>query len=376
MTHADGRRARPQLKSLILAALLVLLLKFPSSATTLDEILSAWSNRSLECDDLSVELKVQAVVPAGIKGVGGSVSSENVRCQYRLIGKWSGHRQEQMYLWTDQPPRNAETGEFDKRVTAEAISDGKQMVLREFAQQEYYQGTLMPPDEIFATQPALRPFVLMFRILNPLMGGFEPGRFRLTEEVGVVSDRDCRLLAITTSSGRRVLEFYVDPSLDYLVRRYSLYHPNGALWQQLDIQYRPDDQLGWAPRCYTIMTLDQEGQSEGYSEFEVIAMQVNSGLAVDDFRIDFPPGTIVTDRTQRPVVSYVVEPDGRKRSISQGERSALYSQKMKDVFPSLASGDTSRRSRRPWYRLALAASLITVTIVAYLVAMKRRRVFK
>lgn len=347
-----------------------------AEVVTLDRMISTWLKRSATCDDLYVEWEGVMVVPKKLQSEDrpSNESDEDVRIPFRNVVKWRGHKVERFYYWTDLPMRNSETGELDQQTQTTIVNgDTEAQILDIKRNQSFLEGSLDASDFMCVTVPSLRPFVLTFRLLNSEMGGHDRSTFRLTEEIGVVEGQECHVVALVDETGRRVHELLVDPAREYSIRRYRLYYPDGAPWQQIDVEYVKHHEFGWVPNTWTVFTLDEDGQRIDYHEHKLKSIYVNANVSEADFSIEFPPRTLVTDRRQRARTSYFVEDDGTHRPVTKDEKLALYSSAMKDVFPSLK--DHARepaKTGRVWY--IIGGALLLVAALAIPIVLKRRQI--
>jgi len=150
------------------------------------------------------------------------------------------------------------------------------------------------------------------------------------------------------------------------------YYPDGAPWQQIDVDYVMHEDFGWVPQAWTVFTLDEDGRRIDCQEHELESVRINADVSEADFSIDFPPRTLVTDRRDGSPSSFFVEDDGTHRPISEDEKLALYSSAMKDVFPTLSDhGRDPMGTERVWY--IIGGILLLIAIVAIPIVMKRRR---
>lgn len=338
-------------------------------AATLDEMVAVWAKREATCDDIHAKWKSVMVGPGHIQldtnhELRGA-SADDARVSFENILKWRGHATERFNYWTNMPGRNAETGQIEEGDVTTVVKGDTEAKTMKFAKnRDFSEGTLRASSPGIATFPTFRPLILTFRLLNQKMGGYDQSSFRLTEETGVVHGHECQLVVLLDqTTGRRVHELLVDPAAEYSIRRYRLNYPNGAPWQQLDIEYTQDRKLGWIPRSWTTTTMDEAGERLEFVDEELEFLKVNIGLSDEEFSVDFGPQTLVTDMRQGSRLYFLVQQDGSRREMSEEEKVRLYSGAMKQVFPSL-SNQTREGGTITWYvLLAMMALLIAVVLV-------------
>jgi hypothetical protein len=72
-----------------------------------------------------------------------------------------------------------------------------------------------------------------------------------------------------------------------------------------------------------VKKLERDGRLNHLSEINVLAYEINPKTSPEDFTIEFPAGTWVTDEMQG--IDYIVRPGGEKRLITMAEKTAQLS---------------------------------------------------
>lgn len=173
---------------------------------------------------------------------------------------------------------------------------------------------------------------LAFRPLNPaLRTTINPSRLTLAKRDEFHEGRRCVVLEqIQRSRGpgkppQFRYELWIDHSRASLPVRVVAYQ-NEFRTSDLTIQYRHDDQFAWMPAGWTFRRYGRTPQAPHWTtESVVTALEVNSSIPEETFRLDFPPGSMVGDKTAaRSPLFYVIRLDGTRRDLQRDEGSPDY----------------------------------------------------
>ena len=136
--------------------------------------------------------------------------------------------------------------------------------------------------------------------------------------------------------GGHIRRFWLDPARDYVICRQTS-QDESTVFTQLDCEYQTVETPSgpvWAPLEWTSWRFGQSGEPTEVSVAKVESVNVNSGLAPEEFQLEFPVGTLVSDDRPGADVGrtgsydYLVMPDGSQRKVTWSERFASYDRLM------------------------------------------------
>lgn len=172
---------------------------------------------------------------------------------------------------------------------------------------------------------ALIPLAVTFRPFVPDLCSDKFSKARLTGSRSLIGGRSCLDLEYRDSNSVRRVS--VDPARNYVVVRVIDLQGERALGS-VSIDYRPDASLGWVPSAWNITDLNTKTGTLRYSrQGTVTSCEINPTVAPTEFVVDFPPGTLVYDRSDKS--DYMIREGGRKRKILPEEVTLTYDQLLK-----------------------------------------------
>jgi len=204
---------------------------------------------------------------------------------------------------------------------------------------------------------------------------------------GDISGTQCVVLSFKpkssgADSNRRDM-VWVAPSLGYAVLRYEAYERDGALWCRYDYEYQRLGEDLWFPSSFTRKSFAGHGTAD--ERWEISSVVLNEPLSEELFRLDFPPGTQVTDFSAN--IDYTVgTPRGAELEAMEGGLDLLVADLKdgdQDALPpevlaaaeqeveAAVSGFDARPLRSPWWRLVLVV-LMSASAAVVLYALARR----
>jgi hypothetical protein len=133
-----------------------------------------------------------------------------------------------------------------------------------------------------------RPFEIELRTIDLR-------KMTLSDQTHTIYSGGCQLLRGPKTSNLRT-QYYVDMSDACLIRRCEQTVDEQPRIR-LDIYYGTDKELGWIPKHWRILVLGEDGATKEETEADIEKYELHPKFAVDDFRITFPKGTYVEDRT-------------------------------------------------------------------------------
>lgn len=155
--------------------------------------------------------------------------------------------------------------------------------------------------------------------VGKLLMGMSPSDSPKIASPGVINGRTCTIIEQRFGNFSRVI--WVDPGREYAILRYSVMRRDVPSYQ-IDGKYIEHDQGGWAPSGWIINSWrdgpDGSRVLRLHAEARVTKYEVNPEFAADEFRLEFPVGTIVRD--DRVDEDHLVRENGEQRKILRSER--------------------------------------------------------
>jgi hypothetical protein len=160
------------------------------------------------------------------------------------------------------------------------------------------------------------PILLHYRAIDPKVGRFSSAQWTIVQTGVRLRERDCALLKWTDANvGEEMC--WVDTARQSAILRHIV-KTNGYVIQT-DIDYKAVPQQGWVPSSWKIQDLSADLRKIKLSSTATVTTAIlNEPLNDEEFRLNFPPGTEVMDRPAKQ--TYLIEPNGTKRIITQEER--------------------------------------------------------
>jgi hypothetical protein len=139
-------------------------------------------------------------------------------------------------------------------------------------------------------------------------------------------EEDCWLLRKTL--GDFTLTYTLAPSRGFAIVRQVIREGHRAV-SQLDCSYEQKNDR-WIPMRWTYTRFAPTGDPQLVEQSTVTKLEADPKFSEDEFKLDFPVGTVVSDHRPQPGVGrtgtfdYVVMKDGSKRRITWDERHTPY----------------------------------------------------
>jgi len=220
--------------------------------------------------------------------------------------------------------------------------------------------------------------ILSLLVLKPVLYHFSPEgdpiaylkRCAITGQRERFDGSDCVVLAELSRRGPDDKQTtWLDAQRGFLVRRW-VSRLGGAIVGQVDVFYRDDPQYGPLPKGWKRLEQTKEGVLRESIEAEVTRVELNVPIDPGEFRVQFPPGTLVVEQTiadgaRQEQRSYIL-PDGTARPITMEEfRRRVPPEVLAATRPGEAGMPRPRRMEG-WWTLTLAA--LGVVAIAVLTA--------
>jgi hypothetical protein len=214
----------------------------------------------------------------------------------------------------------------------------------------------------------LAPVLLTFRAGSSDVGGRDFGALTLSSKTATVDGRPCAIVARDDKKANLVEEFWVDTHRDYLIVRVERSLPGKVT--SLEVSYQNDTTHGWVPSAWKwSATGPQSGRVFEQATATVTHYEINADIPQEEFRFDFPPGTVVRD--MRREKDYIQLQGDDKRIITREEiaRGATY-----EEFLRTESGKAGLL-RRPFFstRTLLGAAVVLAIAIVVVIATKAWR---
>jgi hypothetical protein len=222
-----------------------------------------------------------------------------------------------------------------------------------------------------------RPVLMTYRAMSPHVQLPHASELRLLKERAILDGHSCLILEQHPKFGqRRLVTMWVDPDRDYsIVRLLSSAEQKSVL--QLTVNYRHDPDYGFVPVSWEVTRGGSSGDEKQSSSAVVSEYNLNVPIPLDEFRIDFPPGTVVTDqksaaggkRSNEPKL-YVAKEGDRKRLITNEELA-------KATYEQLLTSETGEALKpqpfwKSWMPNTLTVVVLLLTIIAFWLLLQTR----
>jgi hypothetical protein len=205
----------------------------------------------------------------------------------------------------------------NRNVTCLFVTNGSEFrALQSFPDHGFNSGVIQNADQFPAFKSGeVEPVLLAFRSFSPHRQQFIHG----LEVVDGEHEINGRPLVVmqqhndgTKSAG---VQYWMDPSRDYIVMRNLSISGDGRVGFQADIEYAEDRSGIWVPVKWTQNTFGSDGDLFRSSEFQVTAYEVNPKLPESLFELEFEPGVRVFDKREgvHNANVWTVNQDGSKR---------------------------------------------------------------
>lgn len=219
---------------------------------------------------------------------------------------------------------------------------------------------------------ALLPLVLNFRMETSSLGTHAPERFRIVKRNVPLGDLKCVLVEEQPAPGTQMrAEYWLDPGKQYRIVQHQSYVELTQPTSRIEIAYRDHDdrKIGWLPSQWMET---RTGHISGSAVTRLVDYELNPAIPPEEFRIEFPVGTIVVDtRLPEEDSKFVIQRDKTWRLITRAEQ--LSGGKVThDAVMNTPPGEAlAYRSRQIW-RVVLVVCLLTGLAVAAFLGLRRR----
>lgn len=247
-----------------------------------------------------------AALPAGLasvvaKGVPKEETTSESRNRVLLCGR-------KMRFENNHPTWNMVTGKLEPgpRIAVDNGAVGKLFFSKGIGGDGKPMGRMHnSSDRIELNDPVLNPILFTYRGTDRDICPFPLGGFKRTGAVLPFGDDACD--EYTQVRGEVVMTVWLDPAMDYVVRRFTQ-RKGDHLLHQMDCQYRKDEAWGWVCASWTIHEYGREGNLLRAARMEVTSYRFGGEPAASEFDLTFPPGARLYDMLANKY--YTVADDG------------------------------------------------------------------
>jgi hypothetical protein len=295
----------------------------------LEEVKAAWKKRQETARAVRVSWVQKDTRPRGTINVSipkdvkdGEIlpptdTTHEAKCKLLIDGDKSR-------IFTDEMIWNVPLKSFQRMEIDSAFQDGRSVSLNRFGGQPFPGGSIKKERWNSNSRDVSQwPVLAAFRGTDPdAMNRMDLGAYttaRRTPLGGVPMVEVMR----EKNETRGEVKIWVDPAQDFAARRFEQYSRDGNLQQRITIGTRKDVSGLWVPNTWSAALYDGPKLIRTV-EAKVGELAVNPDTTPDDFRIDFPVGTKVTDSTGATTRDYIVREEGKVREIPRRELAQKY----------------------------------------------------
>lgn len=261
---------------------------------------------------------------------------------------------------------NEPTSQFQPHAEDAAFRDGTVTTLYRMDPQPWPTGTINKANRnMTAGDISAWPVRAAFRGPVTNISGIDLAHFSTARRTTLAGHSMIELVRQRTET-RGEAKVWVDPAQDYAPYRYDSYARNGELIHRITATSRKDPSGLWVPTSWTVVVYEQKKLVRAV-EATIRELVINLPTSPEDFKITFPPGTIVYDQTGPQPREHIVREGGDRRDVLPEERGASYEDLIRTEAGDLAPGGRSSFvSRNRTWVIAVGGSLV-VAAVAVLV---------
>ena len=165
----------------------------------------------------------------------------------------------------------------------------------------------------------VKPVIQHFRGIHPQMLMHEAEDLKITGRRVVIDGRACvEIDWVKRRSDTVTNRLWLDPARDFAMARYAILY-DGRPAYKIDVRYRADPDVGWAPSEWEVVLFFDDGSVEESVRSTVTAFAINLPLPASEFDVEFPLGSFVDDVPNK--TKHVIKYTGQKRVIERNELS-------------------------------------------------------
>lgn len=200
------------------------------------------------------------------------------------------------------------------------------------------------------------PIFATFRPFDPHLGVLSDQKWELDKTRAMINDSECLVLKYTPSYQKI---YWVDANTFKVVR--TALENEGLLAYQIDLFYKKDNRIGEVLAGWRLVVLYPDQTTDFTSDVVVSELTLDGPDEPDDFRLEIPAGTRVSDDTLKH--DYILRKDRTKRFI-------LPEEDIKATYEELATSEMGdlllqRPGRRPWLVPVVIGTLAVASFAFY-----------
>lgn len=341
-----------------------------AEAQTVDEILTVWRERQESVKSARFELVQEYNVPAGglparLDPSGKARPEEGFPANPLQRTRLYNMAFKGEMLKTDVVHPDFTSEDPNATFPTHTAFDGNEArMIHKASIVDYLEGTIFVEKwNPYAIDTVIKPILLAFRPLSPGMYRQSPLRFRIRQRSVELDGVECVLVEYPPEEGSELRdEYWLDPAHGYRAIRYQSYAGLTQPSTRLDIEYADDPDVGWVPIRWSET---RTGMISGTSLTNVAKYEINPEIPDEEFTLEFPIGTHVTDNRLYPKDDrFVIQEDGYWRPVTRAERQghATHAQLMK-TRPGEALEYSALRNILS--KLSIGVALLIAGIVAW-----------
>lgn len=343
------------------------------SEKLLAEVKAAWEKRQAATKTIRMAWSGKTFTPKGARNLilpAGMVKDGKPRPPadathdskaILLLDDLKARYAEEEVLWSEPDfafrPTRVDTG----------FIDGKSTALR-------YHGTQKWPDGIISKSewnaycvglPTWAPCIAVRGQSSEVMNGDGLSTFTLARRT-VIEGKQLIEMIRPRNEYRGEIKMWVDAKQDYSAIRYETYHhKTGEVRQRVVATVQQHSSGVWLPTRW-VSSHFREKTLVGSTTSTMTTVEVGLGVTEDAFRIAFPTGTEVEDRSGEKRVNYILKDDGSQRVILPSEATASYEDLIKTETGALApQKPASWIARNWWIWIATGIVLVLLALLLY-----------
>jgi len=168
---------------------------------------------------------------------------------------------------------------------------------------------------------AFFPLLLVYRAVHDAIGVVETKSLVVEKKTEIFNKH---VIVVLTDAHRELVDprleivrsVWVDPARDFVPVQYTE-SKNGSVRIVVKIDYSKDAELGWVPQSWTMILMNEKGETDRSEAAKVTKYSINRELPESEFTLTLPTGTWVSDRDTQE--DYILRANGKRRPILPGE---------------------------------------------------------
>jgi hypothetical protein len=152
----------------------------------------------------------------------------------------------------------------------------------------------------------LQAILMTFRAMTPEMRSFDVTNYEFTGRQAVIRGTNCLELQQPPFNDLEE-RIWVDPAQAFLPLRLVMLQ-RGIITEALDVRYEQNADKEWVPQEWQVILNRSDGRLSTSTIARLTKCELNVAIPIEQFDIEFPAGTYVTD--DKNGSRWIVKPDG------------------------------------------------------------------